>query len=67
MTPLLSTNLDAPTQQAIADLLPVKRMGKPEKVPTLACFLLSDEAPFITGSYHVVDVSGSGQQVAVRE
>jgi NAD(P)-dependent dehydrogenase (short-subunit alcohol dehydrogenase family) len=54
-TPLLSSNLDAPAQEAIAGLHPVKRMGKPEEVAALACFLLSDEASFITGSYHVVD------------
>jgi NAD(P)-dependent dehydrogenase (short-subunit alcohol dehydrogenase family) len=54
-TPLLSASLDAATQRAIAELHPVKRMGNPEEVATLACFLLSDEASFITGSYHVVD------------
>lgn len=54
-TPLLSANLDASAQQGIANLHPVKRMGTPEEVAALACFLLSDEASFITGSYHLVD------------
>lgn len=54
-TPLLSANLDQQTQQAIAELHPVKRMGSPEEVAALVCFLASDEASFITGSYHTVD------------
>jgi NAD(P)-dependent dehydrogenase (short-subunit alcohol dehydrogenase family) len=54
-TPLLAANLDAAAQQAIGDLHPMKRMGTPEEVAALTCFLASDEASFITGSYHVVD------------
>jgi NAD(P)-dependent dehydrogenase (short-subunit alcohol dehydrogenase family) len=54
-TPLLAANLDAAAQQAIGDLHPMKRMGTPEEVAALACFLASDEASFITGSYHLVD------------
>jgi NAD(P)-dependent dehydrogenase (short-subunit alcohol dehydrogenase family) len=33
----------------------MKRMGTPAEVAALACFLASDEASFITGSYHIVD------------
>jgi NAD(P)-dependent dehydrogenase (short-subunit alcohol dehydrogenase family) len=54
-TPLLSANLDDAAQKAIGDMHPMKRMGRPEEVAALTCFLASDEASFITGSYHVVD------------
>src|SRR6185437_3554527 len=45
-TPLLSASLDAAAQQAIADLHPMKRMGTPEEVANLVCFLASDAASF---------------------
>lgn len=54
-TPLLSKNLDANTLKYIAGLHPIQRLGRPEEVSALACFLLSDRASFITGSYHLVD------------
>ena len=54
-TPLLSKHLDEPTLKFIADLHPIKRLGTPEEVSALTCFLLSDRASFITGSYHLVD------------
>ncbi|MBN9305475.1 MAG: short-chain dehydrogenase [Devosia sp. 67-54] len=54
-TPLLARNLDAGTLQHIAALHPVQRLGRPEEVSALTCFLLSDRASFITGSYHLVD------------
>ena len=54
-TPLLEKNLDAETLQAIAGMHPVGRLGTAEEVASLTCFLLSDAAGFITGSYHLVD------------
>jgi NAD(P)-dependent dehydrogenase (short-subunit alcohol dehydrogenase family) len=54
-TPLLSKNLDDATLKFIAGLHPIGRLGRPEEVSALTCFLLSDAASFITGSYHLVD------------
>jgi NAD(P)-dependent dehydrogenase (short-subunit alcohol dehydrogenase family) len=54
-TPLLAKNLDASTLKYVAGLHPVQRLGRPEEVSALTCFLLSDRASFITGSYHLVD------------
>lgn len=54
-TPLISQSMDADTQAAVAALHPAGRMGTPEEVSALTCFLLSDRASFITGSYHLVD------------
>jgi NAD(P)-dependent dehydrogenase (short-subunit alcohol dehydrogenase family) len=54
-TPLLSKNLDAAALGAIAGMHPIGRLGRSEEVAALTCFLLSDEAAFITGSYHLVD------------
>ncbi|KKC32064.1 SDR family NAD(P)-dependent oxidoreductase [Devosia psychrophila] len=54
-TPLLCKNLDEATLQHIAGLHPIGRLGRSEEVAALTCFLLSDHASFITGSYHLVD------------
>ena len=54
-TPLIDANLDEATQRAIADMHAMRRLGEPEEVAELVCFLASDAASFITGSYHVID------------
>ncbi|HRP79333.1 MAG TPA: SDR family NAD(P)-dependent oxidoreductase [Aquamicrobium sp.] len=54
-TPLLSKNLDEETLGQLAGLHPAGRLGTSEEVSALTCFLLSDRASFITGSYHLVD------------
>lgn len=54
-TPLLSKNLDEAALAYIRTLHPVGRLGTSEEVAALTSFLLSDEASFITGSYHLVD------------
>lgn len=60
-TPLLSKNLDQPTLDYVAGLHPVGRLGTSEEVAALTLFLLSEEASFITGSYHLVDGGYSSQ------
>ena len=54
-TPLLTKNLDAETLGQLAGLHPANRLGTPQEVSALTCFLLSERASFITGSYHLVD------------
>lgn len=54
-TPLLDAHLDAAAMEFLSGMHAVKRMGTAEEVSALTCFLLSKEASFITGSYHLVD------------
>lgn len=53
-TPLLA-GLDEDTRKALIAKHPVGRLGEAPEVANIVLFLLSDEASFVTGSYHLVD------------
>jgi len=54
-TPLLGDNMDSEAIKGLRGLHPMGRLGTADEVAALTLFLLSDDASFITGSYHLVD------------
>lgn len=54
-TPLNKQYLSANKKKAIADSLPLRRIGQPRDVANVALFLASDESGFMTGAELVVD------------
>lgn len=54
-TPMVESSLTPEATKAVAAMHPLQRLGKAQEVAALVCFLASDEASFITGSYHLVD------------
>jgi NAD(P)-dependent dehydrogenase (short-subunit alcohol dehydrogenase family) len=53
-TPLLA-NLPPEVREQLVGRHPLGRLGKPKEVSPLVCFLLSNEASFITGGYYLID------------
>jgi 2-keto-3-deoxy-L-fuconate dehydrogenase len=45
----------AEVERSFVDRQPMGRLGRPAEVATLALFLASDEASYITGHVHLVD------------
>jgi len=43
------------TRKALADMVPLGRMGRPEEVAQMAVYLASDEAALVTGAEFVID------------
>ncbi|MCB5292411.1 SDR family NAD(P)-dependent oxidoreductase [Arthrobacter sp. SO3] len=54
-TPLLENNLSPDVMGALADKHPLGRLGTSEEVSHVVCFLLSEEASFVTGAYYLID------------
>ena len=64
-TPINQSVLDDPEayRNAVSEI-PLGRFGKPEEVASVAVFLASDEAAYVTGSTYYVD-GGLTQQVTL--
>jgi len=54
-TPLLTDNLEKEQLDAIKELHPIGRLGKPQEVAELVLWLASEKASFVTGAYYNID------------
>jgi NAD(P)-dependent dehydrogenase (short-subunit alcohol dehydrogenase family) len=54
-TAMLERYLDPELARAFAELHPMQRLGSPEEVANVVCWLASDEAAFVTGALYTVD------------
>jgi 3-oxoacyl-[acyl-carrier protein] reductase len=52
----MTSGLDEGTREALVRQIPMARLGTPDEVAAVVCFLASDEASYITGQ--VVGVNG---------
>lgn len=55
LTPMQEAEYSPEMREAFAKKLPLGRLGCPEDVAALCCFLASDDAAFITGQHFVID------------
>ena len=56
LTPMQQRWYDDPSKgEAVADFVPLKRLGTPEDMANACLFLLSDSAAFVTGTELTVD------------
>ncbi len=51
----MTSRLDERTKDSIANLIPLRRMGKPDEIAKMTAYLCSEEASYITGQVFTID------------